>query len=91
MECPHCQSEKVVKNGKDSHQDGKAIQNYLCEGCGKRFNERTGPAMESRCPSRRRCHHRRRRWVYIIVYVGVAIITGLYFSPALADHGSKRN
>jgi hypothetical protein len=47
--------------------------------------------MESRCPSRRRCHHRRRRWVYIIVYVGVAIITGLYFSPALADHGSKRN
>jgi len=23
----------------------KAIQNYLCKGCGKRFNERTGTAM----------------------------------------------
>lgn len=21
MECPHCQSEKTVKNGKDYHQD----------------------------------------------------------------------
>jgi transposase-like protein len=45
MECPHCQSEKTVKNGKDYHQDGKAIQNYLCNGCGKRFNERTGTPM----------------------------------------------
>lgn len=45
MKCPHCQSEKVVKNGRDYHQDGKAIQNYLCKGCGKRFNERTGTAM----------------------------------------------
>jgi hypothetical protein len=23
----------------------KAVQNYLCKGCGKRFNERTGTAM----------------------------------------------
>ena len=45
MECPHCQSQKIVKNGKDYHQDSKAIQNYLCKGCGKRFNERTGTAM----------------------------------------------
>ncbi|MBU6185399.1 MAG: hypothetical protein KGQ16_02975 [Cyanobacteria bacterium REEB444] len=43
MECP---SQMIVKNGKDYRQDGKAIQNYLCKGCGKRFNERTGtPAM----------------------------------------------
>ena len=45
MESPHCQSQKIVKNGKDCHQDGKAIQNYLCKGCGKRFDERTGTAM----------------------------------------------
>ncbi|MCA6584610.1 MAG: IS1 family transposase, partial [Pseudanabaena sp. M34BS1SP1A06MG] len=45
MKCPHCQSEQVVKNGRDYHQDGKAIQNYLCKGCGKRLNERTGTAM----------------------------------------------
>ena len=42
MDCPHCQSQTIVKNGKDYHQDGKVIQNYLCKGCGKRFNERTG-------------------------------------------------
>ena len=42
MDCPHCQSQMIVKNGKDYHQDGKAIQNYLCKGCGKRFNEGTG-------------------------------------------------
>jgi transposase-like protein len=31
MECPHCQSPKAVKNGKDYHKDGKVIQNYLCK------------------------------------------------------------
>ena len=45
MECPQCQSEKIIKNGKHHHQDGKAIQNYLCKGCGKRFSERTGTVM----------------------------------------------
>jgi transposase-like protein len=45
MERPHCQSEKTVENVKDYHQDGKATQNYLCNGCGKRFNERTGTPM----------------------------------------------
>jgi transposase-like protein len=45
MECPHCQSQKIVKNGKDYHQDGKAIQNYLCKSCGKRLNERKGTSM----------------------------------------------
>ena len=45
MKCPHCQSEKIIKNGKHHHQDGKAIQNYLCKGCGKRFSERTGTPM----------------------------------------------
>jgi len=44
-ECPHCQSQKIIKNGKHHHQDGKAIQNYLCKGCGKRFSERTGTPM----------------------------------------------
>ncbi|MBU6187640.1 MAG: hypothetical protein KGQ16_14935 [Cyanobacteria bacterium REEB444] len=45
MDCPHCQSQTIVKNGKDYHQDGKVIQNYLCKECGKRFNERTGNPM----------------------------------------------
>ena len=45
MECSQCQSEKSIKNGKHHHQNGKAIQNYLCKGCGKRFSERTGSVM----------------------------------------------
>jgi transposase-like protein len=45
MKCPHCQSVKTVKNGKDHLKGGQAVQNYLCKGCGKRFNERTGTAM----------------------------------------------
>jgi len=42
MECSQCQSEKSIKNGKHHHQNGKAIQNYLCKGCGKKFSESTG-------------------------------------------------
>jgi len=42
---PHCQSQKIIKNGKHHHQDGKAIQNYVCKGCGKRFSERAGTPM----------------------------------------------
>ncbi len=45
MKCPHCDSQKIIKNGKHHHQDGKAIQNYLCKECGKRFSERTGTPM----------------------------------------------
>jgi transposase-like protein len=45
MQCPHCQSQQVVKNGKHHHQDGRAIQNYLCKGCRKRLSERTGTPM----------------------------------------------
>ena len=32
MECPHCQSDHVRKNG---HRRGK--QNHLCLGCGRQF------------------------------------------------------
>ena len=45
MQCPHCQSQQVVKNGKHHRHDGTAIQNYLCKACRKRFSERTGTPM----------------------------------------------
>ncbi|MCE2888586.1 MAG: hypothetical protein ACK6CP_13180 [Pseudanabaena sp.] len=46
MKCPHCDSQKIIKNGKHHHQDGKAIpKNYLCKECNKRFSERTGTSM----------------------------------------------
>ena len=39
VECPHCHSEHVVKNGHDSVQ--KHCQHYLCRGCGRAFDDLT--------------------------------------------------
>ena len=45
MQCFHCQSQKVTKNGKYCLQDGSAIQHYLCKVCNKRFSDKTGTPM----------------------------------------------
>jgi transposase-like protein len=45
MKCPHCQSQKTVKNGKVKMQDQSLQQRYLCQACRKRFNERTSTPM----------------------------------------------
>jgi transposase-like protein len=37
VHCPHCKGEKVLANGKF-----KAVQRYICKGCGKHFSENTG-------------------------------------------------
>jgi len=52
MKCPHCRSEKTVKNGMVKLQDQSVQQRYLCQACGKRFNERTHtPMARLRTPS----------------------------------------
>ena len=45
MNCPHCQSHAVVKNGRTQRHDGSIVQKYLCKACTKQFNERTGTPM----------------------------------------------
>ncbi len=45
MNCPECQSNQIVKNGKITLQDHSSIQKYLCKACDKQFNERTGTPM----------------------------------------------
>lgn len=45
MNCPDCQSQKVVKNGKTKRHDGSVAQKYLCKACSKQFNDRTGTPM----------------------------------------------
>lgn len=45
MNCIYCESEKVVKNGTTLLQTGQVVQKYLCNGCVRRFNERTGTPM----------------------------------------------
>lgn len=52
MNCPTCQSQKVIKRGFDSLKDGTQLQRYRCNDCGQRFNERTGtPMSRLRTPS----------------------------------------
>ena len=45
MRCPHCQSDKTVKNGTVKRQEQSRQQRYLCGACAKRFNERTHTPM----------------------------------------------
>lgn len=52
MDCPHCQSQQVSKNGREPRSDGTLMQRYRCRDCGKQFNERTGtPMARLRAPS----------------------------------------
>jgi len=51
MNCPNCQSQKVVKNGRTKRQDGSVVQKYLCKACTKQFNPQTGtPISRLRTP-----------------------------------------
>jgi transposase-like protein len=45
MNCIHCQSEAIVKNGTKTLETGQVLQQYLCNTCGRRFNERSGTPM----------------------------------------------
>ena len=45
MNCLYCQSKQVVKNGTTTLKTGQRLQNYLCNECGRRFNERSGTPM----------------------------------------------
>jgi transposase-like protein len=45
MNCIHCQSEAIVKNGTKTLKTGQVLQQYLCNTCGRRFNERSGTPM----------------------------------------------
>lgn len=45
MNCPHCQSKQVTKQGLNRLHDGSPIQRYRCKECQKRYNERTGTPM----------------------------------------------
>jgi transposase-like protein len=40
----YCESERVVKNGKDQ-ASGQIRQTHRCNECGRRFNERSGTPM----------------------------------------------
>jgi hypothetical protein len=45
MNCPHCQSGNITRNGLAHLQNGICVQRYRCLECGRRFNKRTGTPM----------------------------------------------
>lgn len=45
MHCVYCESEQVVKNGTKTLKTNQVLQRYLCNDCGRRFNERSGTPM----------------------------------------------
>ena len=52
MQCPHCHSETVVKNGTRRLQDDSVVQYSRCRACHRNFNERTStPMARLRTPS----------------------------------------
>lgn len=46
MKCVDCESDKVVKNGTKTLKTNQVVQQYLCNGCHRRFNERSGTPMK---------------------------------------------
>jgi transposase-like protein len=38
MNCIHCQSEAILKNGTKTLKTAQVLQQYLCNTCGRRFN-----------------------------------------------------
>ena len=45
MNCLHCGSERVVKNGTKTLKNGQLRQRYKCNDCKRRFNEVSGTPM----------------------------------------------
>ena len=45
MRCPHCQSQKIVKNGSRKLKNQELSQRYVCRECKRSFNERTNTPM----------------------------------------------
>jgi transposase-like protein len=64
--CPHCESKKVIKRGRDEHE--KACQRYECKGCGKRFDDLTGTVLASH-------HQPLKMWIVFLYFMGLNLST----------------
>ncbi len=60
--CPHCDSQKVVKNGHDETQPER--QQYCCKDCGRYFDDLTGTIFEG--------HHQPLSiWILCLYFMGL--------------------
>ncbi len=60
--CPHCQSRDVAKDGRDDTQAER--QRYLCHGCHRRFDDRTGTIFAGH-------HQPLKTWILCLYFMGL--------------------
>lgn len=66
IKCPYCQSNHIVKRGKDDAQEQR--QRYGCKGCNKRFDDLTGTVFAG--------HHQSLKvWIIFLYFMGLNLST----------------
>jgi transposase-like protein len=66
IKCPDCQSNHIVKRGKDDAQEHR--QRYECKGCNKRFDDLTGTVFAG--------HHQSLKvWIIFLYFMGLNLST----------------
>lgn len=66
IKCPHCQSNHIVKRGKDDAQEHR--QRYVCKGCNKRFDDLTSTVFAG--------HHQSLKvWIIFLYFMGLNLST----------------
>jgi len=62
VRCPHCDSDRVVKQGRDDTEPHR--QRYECRGCGQRFDDLTDTIFAGH-------HQPLRAWVLVLYLMGL--------------------
>jgi len=64
--CPHCQSDDIIKRGKDDSEPYK--QRYECKGCSKRFDDLTHTVFSGH-------HQALKTWIIFLYFMGLNLST----------------
>ncbi len=64
VRCPHCDSDRVIKRGRDETQPNR--QRYECKSCGKRFDDLTETVFAGH-------HQPLTNWILCLYFMGLNI------------------
>ncbi len=64
VRCPHCDSDRVIKRGRDETQPAR--QRYECKACGKRFDDLTETVFAGH-------HQPLTNWILCLYFMGLNI------------------
>ena len=62
VRCPHCDSDRVIKRGRDETQPAR--QRYECKACGKRFDDLTETVFAGH-------HQPLTKWILCLYFMGL--------------------